>query len=123
MEWNPEVDARDLAVHLLNLNADKADAGEAGAALDWRPRRFNAAAAYLAGARIVEPIEHMGGDDYWPCGFFLGDPQLRFVRRLSRSDDHTSELLSLMRSSAAPSCMAPHTFYSKSDHSHKQLYQ
>src|SRR3546814_21084952 len=57
MEWNPEVDARDLAVHLLNLNADKADAGEAGAALDWRPRRFNAAAAYLVGARIVEPIE------------------------------------------------------------------
>src|SRR3546814_19775552 len=29
MEWNPGVDARDLAVHLLNLNADKADAGEA----------------------------------------------------------------------------------------------
>src|SRR3546814_6413617 len=82
MEWNPGVDARDLAVHLLNLNADKADAGEAGAALDWRPRRFNAAAAYLVGARIVEPIEHMGGDDYWPCGFFLGDPLLRFVRSL-----------------------------------------
>src|SRR3546814_20680982 len=82
MEWNPEVDARDLAVHLLNLNADKADAGEAGAALDWRPRRFNAAAAYLVGARIVEPIEHMGGDDYWPCGFLLVDQLLRFVRSL-----------------------------------------
>src|SRR3546814_5499643 len=82
MEWNPEVDARDLAVHLLNLNADKADAGEAGAALDWRPGRLNAAAAYLVGARLVEPIEHMGGDEYWQCGFLLGDPQLRFVRSL-----------------------------------------
>src|SRR3546814_9429467 len=101
MEWNPEVDARDLAVHLLNLNADKADAGEAGAALDWRPRRFNAAAAYLVGARIVEPIEHMGGDDYWPCGFFLGDPLLRFVR----SEEHTSELQSLLRISYAVFCL------------------
>src|SRR3546814_6194625 len=53
MEWNPEVDARDLAVHLLNLNEDKADAGEAGAALDWRPRRFNAAAAYKIGRASV----------------------------------------------------------------------
>ena len=82
MDWNPEVDARDLAVHLLNLDTDQADASDAGAALGWPPRRFNAAAAFLVGARIVEPIEHMGGDDYWPCGFFLGDPLLRFVRSL-----------------------------------------
>lgn len=82
MPWNPELDARDLAVHLLNLDADQADAAEVGEALDWAPRRFNAAAAYLVGARIVEPIEYMGDNDYWPCGFFLGDPLLRFARSI-----------------------------------------
>jgi len=29
-----------------------------------------------------EPIEHMGGDAYWPCGFLMGDELLRFVRSL-----------------------------------------
>src|SRR3546814_15860412 len=55
MEWNPEVAARDLAVHLLNLNADKANAGEAGGALHWRPCRFNAHTAYPVAPRIVAP--------------------------------------------------------------------
>jgi hypothetical protein len=82
MEWNPENDARDLAVHLLNLDSDQADASEVGGALCWEPRRFNAAAAYLVTARVVEPIEHMGGDAYWPCGFLMGDELLRFVRSL-----------------------------------------
>src|SRR3546814_18022526 len=82
MEWNPEVDARDLAVPLLNLNADKADAGEAGAALDSRPRRFNAAAASLVGARIVEPTAHVGGHAYSPSGFCLGGPLRRFAPSL-----------------------------------------
>jgi TIR domain len=80
MDWDPEKDARDLAVHLTNLDCDQADASEAGQALAWEPRRFNAAAAYLVSAKIVEPIEHMGGDAYWPCGFMMGDELLRFVR-------------------------------------------
>ncbi|MFE8586005.1 toll/interleukin-1 receptor domain-containing protein [Sphingomonas sp. NCPPB 2930] len=82
MEWNPENDARDLAVHLLNLDSDQADSSEVGSALGWEARRFNSAAAYLVAARVVEPIEHMGGDAYWPCGFLMGDELLRFVRSL-----------------------------------------
>jgi hypothetical protein len=82
MEWDPEKDARDLAVHLINLDSDEADASEVGPALDWEPRRFNAAAAYLVLARVVTPIEHMNGDAYWPCGFMMGDELLRFVRSL-----------------------------------------
>lgn len=82
MGWDPEVDARDLAVHLINLDSDQADASEVGPALGWEPRRFNAAAAYLVSARVVTPIEHMNGDAYWPCGFMMGDELLRFVRSL-----------------------------------------
>lgn len=82
MEWNPEQDARDLAVHLINLDSDQADAQEVGEGLGWPPRRFNAAAAYLVSARIVKPIEYMGEHSYWPCGFWLGDELLRFVRSL-----------------------------------------
>jgi hypothetical protein len=82
MPWNPETDARDLAVHLLNLESDQADSSDAGAALGWEARRFNAAAAYLVSARVVKPIEHSGGDAYWPCGFILGDELLRFVRSI-----------------------------------------
>ncbi len=80
MDWDPEVDARDLAVRLLNLGDDQADAGEVAESLGWKPRRFNSAAAYLVSARVVQPIEHMNGDDYWPCGFMIGDELLRFVR-------------------------------------------
>ena len=59
MEWDPEKDARDLAVHLTNLDADQADASEVGRALGWEPQRFNAAAAYLVSARVVE-ARHLG---------------------------------------------------------------
>lgn len=82
MDWNPESDARDLAVHLLNLATDHADAGQVAETLGWPPRRFNAAAAYLVSARIVEPIEYLGGENYWPCGFMMGDELLRFVRSI-----------------------------------------
>lgn len=82
MDWNPESDARDLAVHLLNLASEHADAGQVAETLGWPPRRFNAAAAYLVSARIVEPVEHLGGDNYWPCGFMMGDELLRFVRSI-----------------------------------------
>lgn len=82
MEWNPEIDARDLAVRLINLDTDQADAEEVDQALGWGARRFNAAAAYLVSARIVQPIEHSGGNGYWPCGFLTGDELLRFVRSL-----------------------------------------
>jgi len=82
MEWNPEHDARDLAVHLTNLDSDQADASPVAQSLGWEPRRFNAAAAYLVSARVVKPIEYMGGDAYWPCGFMMGDELLRFVRSL-----------------------------------------
>ncbi|PTQ12006.1 molecular chaperone Tir [Sphingomonas oleivorans] len=82
MDWDPEKDARDLAVHLTNLDTDQADANEVGLALGWKPRRFNTAAAYLVSARVVKPIEYMSGDAYWPCGFMMGDELLRFVRSL-----------------------------------------
>lgn len=82
MDWSPEKDARDLAVHLLNLETDQAHASNVGSTLGWKPRRFNAAAGYLVAARIVKPIEYIGGDDYWPCGFSVGDELLRFVRSL-----------------------------------------
>ncbi|ALH79738.1 hypothetical protein [Sphingopyxis macrogoltabida] len=82
MDWNPEIDARDLAVRLINLDTDQADAEEVDQALGWGARRFNAAAAYLVSARIVQPIEHSGGNGYWPCGFLMGDELLRFVRSL-----------------------------------------
>ncbi len=82
MDWNPEQDARDLAVRLINLESDQADAKEVAEGLGWAPRRFNAAAAYLVSARVVKPIEYMGEHNYWPCGFWLGDELLRFVRSL-----------------------------------------
>jgi hypothetical protein len=69
MDWSPEKDARDLAVHLLNLGVDQAESCEIGSALGWKPRRFNAAAAYLVSAKIVKPVEYLGDDDYWPSGF------------------------------------------------------
>lgn len=82
MDWDPERDARDLAVHLINLDADQADASDVGEALGWAPRRFNAAAAYLVTARVVKPIEYMSDDSFWPCGFLMEDELLRFVKSL-----------------------------------------
>lgn len=82
MDWSPEQDARDLAVHLLNLDREQADACEVSESLGWQPRRFNAAAAYLVSARVVSPIEYMGGGDHWPPAFMLGDELLRFVRSI-----------------------------------------
>jgi hypothetical protein len=82
MDWNPEQDARDLAVQLLNLDSEQADASEVAESVGWQPRRFNAAAAYLVSARVVTPIEYMGGGGYWPPAFMLGDELLRFVRSI-----------------------------------------
>jgi hypothetical protein len=82
MDWDPEKDARDLAVHLINRDTDHVDASDVAPALEWQPRRFNAAAAYLVSTRAVKPIEYMSEDVYWPCGFMLGDELLRFVRSL-----------------------------------------
>lgn len=82
MPWDPERDARDLAVRLLNLDTDQAEAKAVAGALGWQSRRFNAAAAYLVSARVVKPIEYWGDDGYWPPGFWLGDELLRFVRSL-----------------------------------------
>lgn len=82
MDWKPGEDARDLAVHLLNLDTQQADASEVSESLGWQARRFNAAAAYLVSARVVKPIEYMGGGDHWPPAFMLGDELLRFVRSL-----------------------------------------
>ena len=82
MDWDPEADGRVLAQHLASTGDDQADSTETATALGWPARRFNAAAAYLVTARIVKPIEHMGGDEYWPCGFMMGDELLRFIRSL-----------------------------------------
>jgi hypothetical protein len=82
MGWNPKTDARDLAVHLLNLDSEQADACEVSESLGWQARRFNSAAAYLVSARVVKSIEYMGGGNHWPPAFMLGDELLRFVRSL-----------------------------------------
>ncbi len=82
MDWNPATDARDLAVRLINLEEERADASEAAVSLGREPRRFNAAAAYLIAARVVEPVEYMGDHTYWPPAFDIGDELLRFVRSL-----------------------------------------
>ena len=81
-DHDPRQDAQDLAVALLNLEADQADATAVGEKLGWPPRRFNPAAAYLVSARIVKPIEYSAEDSYWPPAFLLGDELLRFVSDL-----------------------------------------
>lgn len=82
MPWDPEKDARDLAVHLFNLEASTTKVSEVAKALGWEPRRFNAASAYLVTARIVKAQEHFGGGSYWPQLYVMGDELLRFVRSL-----------------------------------------
>ncbi|WP_428031408.1 toll/interleukin-1 receptor domain-containing protein [Ancylobacter sp.] len=80
MPWNPAEDARSLAEALFNLEATRADAEPVAIALGWEPRRFNSAAAYLVGAKVVQPVEYMGAGNYWPPSFRLGDELMRFVR-------------------------------------------
>lgn len=82
MSWDPEQDARDLAVRLLNLDTDYVDCAEVAASLDWPVRRFNPAIAYLVSARIVSSHEHLGGGEFWPPAVSVGDELLRFVRSL-----------------------------------------
>lgn len=82
MSWDPEQDARDLAVRLLNLDTDYVDCAEVAASLDWPARRFNAAIAYLVSARIVSSHEYLGGGEFWPPAVSVGDELLRFVRSL-----------------------------------------
>ncbi|MFH1553349.1 MAG: toll/interleukin-1 receptor domain-containing protein [Pseudomonadota bacterium] len=82
MDWNPVDDARSLAETLFNLEADGAFAEPVAAALGWQPRRFNPAAAYLVEAKAVVSREYMGGGNYWPPAFRMGDELLRFVRSI-----------------------------------------
>lgn len=83
MDWDPEKDAADLAVRLLNLGSDYVDCSEVAEALGWPPRQFNPAVAYLISARVVTAHEYMGGTDhYWPPAVSVGDELLRFVRSL-----------------------------------------
>lgn len=82
MEWDPEQDAKDLAVRLFNLDADYVDCAETAASLGWPARRFNPAIAYLVSARIVSSNEHMGAGEFWPPAVCIGDELLRFVRSL-----------------------------------------
>ena len=82
MGWDPEQDARDLAVRLLNLDTDHIDCAEVASSLGWSARRFNPAIAYLVSARIVSSHEYMGGDEFWPPAVSIGDELLRFVRSL-----------------------------------------
>ncbi|ARW16876.1 hypothetical protein S101446_01750 [Komagataeibacter europaeus] len=41
MDWDPEQDARDLAVRLLNLDTDYVDRAEVAGSLGWPACRFN----------------------------------------------------------------------------------
>jgi len=82
-DWNPEQDARALAIHLMNLKSMGADCEEVAKDLVWEPRRFNPAVAYLVDAKVVESEEYMGsGHHYWPPAVRFGDELLRFVRSL-----------------------------------------
>ena len=82
MDWDPEQDARDLAVRLLNLDADYVDCAKVAVSLGWPARRFNPTMAYLVSARIVSSHEYMGGGEFWPPAVSIGDELLRFVRSL-----------------------------------------
>lgn len=82
MEWDPEQDARDLAVRLLNLDADHVDCAEVASSLGWPARRFNPAIGYLVSARIVTSLEYSGSGEFWPPAVGVGDELLRFVRSL-----------------------------------------
>lgn len=83
MEWDPEQDARDLAVRLFNLNAGHyIGCPEVASSLGWPARRFNPAVAYLILARIVSSHEHFCEGEYWPPAVGAGDELLRFVRNL-----------------------------------------
>lgn len=82
MDWDPELDARDLAVRLLNLGTDQIDCAEVAESLGWPARRFNPAIAYLVSARVVKSREYFGGGDVWPPAVGVGDELLRFVRSL-----------------------------------------
>lgn len=82
MDWDPEADAKDLAVRLLNLESDYIDCAEVADSVGWAPRRFNPAVGYLISARVVESHEYVGGGEYWPPAVGVGDKLLRFVRSL-----------------------------------------
>lgn len=82
MDWNPEQDARDLAVRLLNLDMDQIDCAKVAESLGWPARRFNPAIGYLVSARVVTSHEYMGGGEFWPPAVGIGDELLRFVRSL-----------------------------------------
>jgi hypothetical protein len=82
MDWDPEQDARDLAVRLLNLESDYVNCAEVASSLGWPTRRFNPAMTYLVSARIVSSHEYMGGGAFWPPAVSVGDELLRFVRSL-----------------------------------------
>lgn len=64
MEWNPKRDARDLSVHVLNLDVEQVECSRIGASLGWPPRRSNIAAPYLVGARAADPVEHMAEEGF-----------------------------------------------------------
>lgn len=82
MDWKPEKDAADLAVHLLNQNEEYALASDAAGALGWEARRFNPAVAYLVAARVIAHTDEYRNDEFSYGGLILGDELLRFVRSL-----------------------------------------
>ncbi len=82
MSWKPKEDAQDLAKYLLNLGTDYADASDVSRVLGWEPRRFNAASAHLVALRVVKPRDIYMGNNLSPCGFFIDDELLRFVRNI-----------------------------------------
>tara|TARA_R110002073_G_scaffold112209_2_gene248845 strand:+ start:1148 stop:1564 length:417 start_codon:yes stop_codon:yes gene_type:complete len=82
MDWSPEVDARELANYLHNLEVNSTNLKDVDSALNWGPRRLNAAAAFLISARIVGETKLMGSGKYWPTRLNLGDELLRYVKSL-----------------------------------------
>ncbi|WP_372013900.1 toll/interleukin-1 receptor domain-containing protein [Tistrella mobilis] len=82
-DWNPEQDARDLAVHLLNLGQSSAHCSDVAQSLGWPARRFNPAMTYLDSARAVRTMDITGGDPrFRPSTVLMDDELLRYVRSL-----------------------------------------
>lgn len=82
MDWDPGKDARDLAVYLHNQANNSFNSEHVAEVLGWSARRFNPAAAYLVGARVVKGLEHTGGNEYWPPTLIVGDELLRFIKNI-----------------------------------------
>lgn len=55
--WDPAADAREVAARMVNDPAFPAGMAQIAKAMNWEPRRLNAAASYLARRRLVHFLD------------------------------------------------------------------